>query len=751
MNNNLFPNGDTAQLFESVQSQQSIQTPKPEVDGTPDLLVYWRAILRWKFAILSFALGVGAVVWIITSLMSPQYTAMSKLMLDVNQIRTVSIDSLYDPNVARSIPFINTQLEIIKSPEVTTRVVDRLKLHVHPAFDPRQAKPGMVERTLRSVLPAASDQPEMSDEQVRRYLAKVISANTKTILQDQSLIVEIRHTSPDPIMSSRIADELARSLIENDLESKFQMTQQATGWMNERLVQLKTDLGESERKLQQFRDSRGLVNTQGVVATAAAQLTGTTAQMIDAKAQRARLQASYNRVQNLLNAGGNLSDEPLIARSASVISARGALQEAERGLSQAKERYGPQHPVYKQAEAQFNAASVTFDKEVNVVASQILKDFESADSTVRAIEQTVSSARQQVASVNRSEFELSSLEREVQNNRQLYDLFLNRIKETVATDGLRQTIGRLVEPAQTAVKTFPKPAAYSIIGFVLSLLIGIGGAVLAVLVDGTVKSTEEVESRLGSAVLGSVPKSKLSGRGIAKIQSDPWGLFAESFRTIRTAVTLSEVDEDKIIVAITSSVPGEGKSTVSANFALVQSQTKKTLLIDADMRRPTLGKDLIKGFDKSMPGLSDLVAGQTTLEKVVHLVEGTELSFIAAGSAVPNPLDLLSSKRFQNLLEELKLKYDVVVIDTPPVRLVSDAAVVSEICTGVIYVVQSDSTPYKLAQRGMADIRKSGTRLLGVVLNKHNIERADRYYGEYSGYGGVGYQSYYGADRMKKA
>jgi succinoglycan biosynthesis transport protein ExoP len=750
VNNNIFPSGETAQLFESQQNSQQ-NTSRSDVESTPDLLVYWRAVLRWKFAILAFALGVGALVWLVTSLMAPKYTAMSKLMLDVNQIRTVSIDSLYDPNVARSIPFINTQLEIIRSPEVTTRVVDKLRLHVHPEFDPRQAKPGVFERAVRTFLPAADNQEEITDEQVRRYLAKVLASNTRTTLQDQSLIVEIRHTSPDAVMSSRIADELAKALIENDLESKFQMTQQATGWMNERLVQLKTDLGESERKLQQFRDSRGLVNTQGVVASAAAQLTGTTAQMIDAKAQRARLQSSYNRVQNLMNTGGNLSEEPLIARSASVIAARGALQEAERALSQAKERYGPQHPVYKQAEAQFNAASVTFEKETNVVAGQILRDFESADATVRAIEQTVSSARSQVASVNRSEFELSSLEREVENNRQLYDLFLNRIKETGATDGLRQTIGRLVEPASAASKTFPQPLAYSLLAFFVALFAGVAAAILAVLVDSTVKSTEEVESRLGSAVLGSVPKSKLSGRGIAKIQTDPWGLFAESFRTIRTAVTLSEVDEDKVVVAITSSIPGEGKSTVSANFALVQSQTKKTLLIDADMRRPTLGKDLVKNFDKSFLGLSDLVAGLADFDKVIHKVEDTELYFISSGTAVPNPLDLLSSKRFQALLEELKSRFEVVVVDTPPVRLVSDAAVISELCTGVIYVVQSDSTPYKLAQRGIADIRKSGTKLLGVVLNKHNIERADRYYGEYSGYGGIGYQSYYGADRMKKA
>ncbi|NJM32111.1 MAG: polysaccharide biosynthesis tyrosine autokinase [Limnobacter sp.] len=487
------------------------------------------------------------------------------------------------------------------------------------------------------------------------------------------------------------------------------------------------------------------MDTSGVVTSAAAQLSGTTAQLIDAKAQRARLQSAYQRVRQILAAGGDLKDEPAVARTPAVIASKASLTEAQRALEQISERYGPQHPSYRQADAQYKAALTSYDREVNLAAAQIQRDYETADATVNAIDQTVSNAKQQVASVNRSEFELSSLQREVQTNRQLYELFLNRIKETSATDGLQKTIGRVIEPAQaqSVVRSFPKPFQYTVVAFVLTLLLGSGLAVLTVVLDDTVKTTEEVEQRLHAAVMGTVPVLQDGTKGMAVLQSDPQGLFAEAFRTIRTSLALSELDSDKVVLAITSSVASEGKSTVAMNLASMQSQTKKTVLIDADMRKPTLGRDLLGDTSaEARPGLSDVISGVVTLDEALVELPDSPLVLLPAGKLVPNPLDLLSSKRFGLMLDALKARFDVVILDTPPVRLVSDALVVAECCTSMLYVVQSDKTSYKLARRGLQDVRSTHARLLGVVLNKQDVEKADKYYGEYSGLGTNNYTTY---------
>jgi capsular exopolysaccharide synthesis family protein len=221
---------------------------------------------------------------------------------------------------------------------------------------------------------------------------------------------------------------------------------------------------------------------------------------------------------------------------------------------------------------------------------------------------------------------------------------------------------------------------------------------------------------------------------------DPQTSFSEAIRTIRSGVMLSAIDSPKKIVLVTSSVPEEGKTTVAANLAFALGQVKKTLLIDADMRRPKIGR-VLGGANSNLIGLSQLVTGEAALERCVYPVQGgMQLSVLPAGRIPPNPLELLASHRFTDAMERLAAHFDVIVIDSPPVQLVSDALVLSNIATEVVYVVKADDTPYPLARMGIRRLRRVNAPILGVVLNQLDVLRADRYYGEYSGYG----KRYYG-------
>jgi capsular exopolysaccharide synthesis family protein len=204
---------------------------------------------------------------------------------------------------------------------------------------------------------------------------------------------------------------------------------------------------------------------------------------------------------------------------------------------------------------------------------------------------------------------------------------------------------------------------------------------------------------------------------------------------------MSALDEPHKVVVVTSSVPGEGKTTLSFNLACALGQVKKVLLIDADVRRPMIARLL--SHDTKSPGLADIVAGTVDVTEAVFFHEKAGIDILPAGTIPPNPLELLSSKQFERVLEKLRVRYDVIVMDTPPVQLVSDAVVISQFASEVIYVVRADSTPWQVAQNGIKRLKRMGAPLIGAVLNQLDLEKAEKYYGEYSGYRSYkGYRKY---------
>ena len=342
------------------------------------------------------------------------------------------------------------------------------------------------------------------------------------------------------------------------------------------------------------------------------------------------------------------------------------------------------------------------------------------------------------------------LEREVESNKQIYDLFLKRAKETNISGDLQNPVGRIVDQGKVAnIPLKPKKVQIVIVSFILGIIVAIVVSLLIDLLDNTLKSTSDVEAKLKQPLLTTLPllpKKDSDRSSMAHMfLEEPKSLYSESIRTARTGVLLS---------SITSSVPGEGKTTFSINLSVAHSHTKKTLLIDADMRRPAVAKGL--DFEPHLLGLSDFVAGTAKFSECVRTVPGSDLHVLTTGTNVPNPLEIILSQRFKDAIAELSKIYEIVVIDSPPVELVSDALVLSKMASGVIYVVKALDTPFQLAKKGLTRIRRAEGKILGVVLNHLDFEKAEKYYGEYSGYGKYGYDKYgygenYGSKEEKKA
>jgi capsular exopolysaccharide synthesis family protein len=299
----------------------------------------------------------------------------------------------------------------------------------------------------------------------------------------------------------------------------------------------------------------------------------------------------------------------------------------------------------------------------------------------------------------------------------------------------------------------PQKTRIIAIALVIGLMLSIALALMLEYLDNTVRSGEDVALKLDAPLLGMLPwvagrhkKFELQRGFIDNFNP----AFSEAVRTLRTGILMSALDTPHKVVLITSSVPDEGKTSVSMNLAFALAQVKRTCLIDADMRRPTVYK--ILGGQINMPGLSNLVADTEPMAKCVHQ-HASGLFYIPSGPVPPNPSELLSSKRFADVLAKLESMFDVILIDSPPVQLVSDAMILASLANAMVFVVRADETPYQVAKGAIEQLRKGKAQFLGVVLNRLDVEKSERYYGygRYFSYGGkYKYYKRYGYYGAKK-
>lgn len=729
----------------TLQSQlRSVDPPDSNMPRERlDLLEYWRAISKRGWSIFGLTLLAAIFAMLVANGMRPVYRSVATVLIEQGKSKIVSIEEVYSQGLIQR-EYYQTQVEILKSGDLSRKVVQKLGLASHPDYDPRQRQEAWYTRLLSW----AGSPPELAVVSEADNLKGAVSrfrGDLSVQLVRNSQLVQIAFQAHDRDLAAKVPNALAEAYIESDLDSRMAMTQKATDWLRERMGELRAKVDASEKALQEFRDKERIVDVKGVALSGASrQLDELTRGLVEARQKRAEAEAAYSMVQQIK--GGrtqaNYDSIPAVLRNPLVQRMKEHEADAERRLSDAAKRYGPEHPKMIQAKAEIESARENTRKQIDIVVAGLARDYEAAKSSEASIERALSQSKADIQSFNRKEFQLGVLEREVQQNRNLYDMFVNRLKETSAAGGTQTTVARVVDPATAASSpSAPNKNAIVALTVVLTLLVS---ALLAILLDrlsNTLNSTAEVENRLGVPALGVLQKvDGFSKKGfISELAffNDTQSTFAEAVRTVRTSVLMSSLDEARKAVVITSSVPEEGKTTLSFNLACALGQVKKVLLVDCDLRRPKIGR--LVGRESKYPGLADLVAGQAQISQCLFYDDRAGIHILPAGTVPPNPLELLSSRRFQEVIGKLRESFDIVLIDTAPLQLVSDAQILSQFASSVIYVVKANSTPYQVAQNGLKKLRRVGAPLLGVVLNQLDLEKAEKYYGEYSGY-----QSYRG-------
>lgn len=715
----------------------SIPAPTSQNEDTLDLIVYWRSINKRKWNILGLGVATAVLAAVIVNMMTPVYRSTATLLVEQNKARVVSIEDVYNGGMSQTKEHFQTQSEIIKSTKIATLVADKLKI---PPPDANPAESSFLSSALALVgIGGLAVEPDSYKKRIVEHIMR--STNVEPVRMSQ--LIKVSYDSPDRQFSAMMANLIAQTYIENDMDARFEMTKSASDWLNSRMAGLKEKLEKSEQALQEYREREHIVDTKNLeLSGAGAQLEGLLKSLVEARMRRSDAENAFNQVKR---AKGDLDSLPVVQRNPLVTRLKEVVADNERKVSELANRYGPEHVKMVQATAELKQAKANLRQQVDEVVSVLAREFEVARANEAALEDAVAETKDVIQKSNNKGFALSALERDVVTNRQIYDMFLNRFKETsIASDMQSNVVARVVDPAIVAdAPVRPKKLLVILFSFFLGLFIGAIVALLLERLDNTIKSTEDAEVKLGQPILTTLPlledkQGKNAGRHYL---DETKSIFSEGIRTARTGILLSAIDCPNKVIVVTSSIPGEGKSTFSINLALAHAQTKKVLLIDADMRRPTVTQTL--ELDATQPGLSALVAGTATLQECVQTMEGSALSIVGVGVIPPNPLELLLSAKFKEVLEELSREFDIVILDSPPVQLVSDAVVLSTMATGVIFVVKADSTSYQIARRCIRTLLTAEATLFGVAINQLDFKKADRYYGANTGYQSNGYDGYY--------
>jgi succinoglycan biosynthesis transport protein ExoP len=707
------------------------------VERTLDVRQYLNFVWRhWMFiASVTALVFLIAVVYLARTI--PLYTATAQVLLE-RPARAPTDTGSTDYYGFGDYSFLENQLAIIRSDPLLRRVVIKERLaeprptaKEAPGTDPSKDSPTAAED--QSILDAINS--------LRGALA--VSQSSK------ALVLSISITSTDPAKAAQLANAVANAYVVNQLDARFESAKQASAWLSDRLVELRQQLRDSEEAVTKFRNEHGLVRSGPTIALNEQQLGELNSKLIAARTEAAEKKTRVDFLADV--AGGKKALDSLpdtLQSTGQVMTAlRAKLADASQRQADLLARYSSRHPAVVNVEAEKRDIERSIAAEAQRMVQAVNGEYVLAKARLGATEQAMREATGQGGLNYDDSVRLRELERTAAVNKSLFEDVLQKAKITDEQATFRPREARVIMPAQTGGQSFPNARKVLLTALLAGLGLGVGGAIAMEMLNAGFTTPRQVEDALGISVLASVgrlDKSKLlskDGKAVPLVLYHvyyPLSPFSEAIRTLRSGIHMSDVDRPPKVIHVTSSRPGEGKTTIAISLAIsAASAGLKVVLVDADLRHPSVSRFFKLEREN---GLVDLLTGATTFEKVLRFQNDLKLTVIPAGSKTLNPSDVLGSERMKVLVSHLAETFDFVVLDTPPVGPVIDAVIVANLADKTIFVVEWGSTPRELVETSLRQVSPH-KRVAGIVLNSVNQDRAKKYGGEY--YYGKSYERYY--------
>ena len=718
----------------------------------PDLFeprVLLRMLRReaWRIALV-LVLALALAAWRLLAA-TPMWQAEATVVLDTREAQVVDIESVMSGLSADS-SVVNTEVEVLRSRNLMDRVVAKLDLEADPEFNPELAAPGLVDRgvaALRGLLddhaaalaPALGAAPETEDPAFRRRQTAIDRLLERLRVQNVPLsyVFVIRVESESANKSARIANTIADLYILDQLEAKFEATRRATSWLSERVADLQIDLEAAEERVKDYSASTSLISE--------ASLEASNRQMKELRERRAELDARA--------AEAGLLIERLGALAARARAAASDAPEADQARAEAAALLGDPRLTALAADlarpggaGREAALAPRFDAMLSASVERLERERARNLAQAQGIETSIGELEGLISEQSEDLVRLRQLQREAEASRLLYEYFLGRMKETSVQQGIQEADSRILSPAVAPLDpASPRKGLTLAVAAALGLIAGVGWALARETLDDRVRGPEPLEAATGLKVMGVIPDAPSRRRGAALklLVEKPSSALAEAVRNLRTSVLLSNVDRRPQVVMVTSSVPGEGKTTTTLMLAQnAAALGKRVLVMECDLRRRVF--QAYFGLDETT-GLLSVLSGQATPEQAIRHDPTTGLDVLTGQRSRANAADVFSSERFEELLEELRERYDFIFIDTPPVLAVPDARVIAGRADAVLYAVRWNATGKEMVKAGLDLFEQIGLRVTGLTLTQADPKGLARY-----GYAGYGYGYGYGAAAARK-
>lgn len=688
-----------------------VGTPAGSGDGSGlDLAAISRALFHWRWLIAGLTL-VGLVLGIIaTMLTTPLYRASVTLEVNPPTVQVTDVKNTPQTDSSGGFDLVATQVGLLSSRAIAERAAQDLGLANNQDF---VGSGGTATERLRR----ATD---------------IIASGIKVKPPESGSLIEYTYTSRSPQLAAAVANQIADSFISSGLQRRYDASSYARKFLSQQINRTRADLEGSERQLVAYAQAEGIINTGSagkdggspgdVNSLQGESLVALNAALGTATAKRMEAESAYRQG----TAVGATTD--VTASTAGLRSTRAALQ-AE--YQQKRTLMKPDHPDMLSLQSQINELDRQIARESSQVSSSrsntLLGEFRSAAAAERALQGKVSDLKGSVLNLRGRSIQYNILQRETDTNRSLYDALLQRYKEVGVAAGVGSSPVSIVDHAEVPGGPFrPNLFKNLIIGFLVGLVAGIASAVGLDTLNDTIKTRQDVRTKLDIACLGAIPKT--GSANFSESLKDPRSEVCEAYASILASLRFSTDEGLPRTLMVTSTIPGEGKSSTSLAIARNLARLgSRVLLIDGDLRKPVFRTS------NETVGLTHLLTGEArNSADHISATQFENLFLLPAGPIPPNPADLLSSGRASALLRELETRYDAIVVDSPPVMGLADALLLASITHNVLFIVESGKTRTKAALETLGLIRNTGAHVLGAVLTKAT--------GDLGGYGYYGYK-----------
>lgn len=567
-------------------------------------------------------------------------------------------------------------------------------------------------------------------------LASTLGGMVNPLVRRGTRLIDIFVQHGDPKVAQLIANAIGREYIRQSIERRSGTSEMALQFLMEESERLKKKVRESEQALQDYRESQKSVSFENQENIVLDKLKDLNSKLTTVKADRMRLESDFAQIRQYEGNVEKLLTVPSITNHATVLDLKKEIQSLEASIATLAQRYKDKHPKMIGARTQLAEVQSNMRQNVLKLPTQMLSEFEKISSQERSFETALTEQEKNALDLSKKTIRYKELQRDLETDRALFESVLKRMKETDLTKGIQADPVQIVEAASfNPAPIRPDRTRAIATGLILGLASGIAIILLLMYLDSSVKTVDQAEKVFGLPTLAAIPQLKDLAESTTLVMArDPNSVVAESFRSLRASLALLGPESERRIILFTSALPGEGKSFCCTNYSIsLAQQNLRTLVIDADMRRPSLHK--IFDIPRSNSGLTEYLVGTATLEKAVQKTDMENLFVLLGGEKAPNPAELLSGNGFGVLITEALKSYDRIVVDTAPLVPVSDTLLLLPYIQTVCMVVQGGKTPRNAVLRAADMMRKVSQRPDGVVLNKMPRRSGIDYYYYYGEHG----------------